>query len=305
MLRAVDLFAGAGGYSEAARQAGIEIVWTGNHNPTAVEYHAKNHPQAIHVCQDLHQADWTQLPKHDILLASPCCQGHTPARGKDRPYHDIQRSTAWAVVSCAEYHKEELVLVENVPAFRKWILYPAWRHAMESLGYSMAPFIIDAADHGVAQHRARLFLAFTRSKHPIQIKLEREEHIGIGSVIEWDEHAWNPICRPGRVDATLRRIQAGRERFGPRFVAPYYGSGSGTTGRSIDRPIGTITTVDRWSVINGDYMRMLQPSEVRTAMGFPRHYLLPRTRRAAVHLLGNAVCPPVAKKLLIALRAAA
>ncbi|MEX3960121.1 DNA cytosine methyltransferase [Trinickia sp. EG282A] len=304
-MKAVDLFAGGGGFSTGAKAAGVEIVWAGNHSPLAVQYHANNHPEAIHVCQDLHQADWTSLPSHDVMLASPCCQGHTPARGKDRPYHDKQRNTAWAVVSCAEYHQEYLVVVENVVDFIKWQLYPAWLQAMNALGYAVAPHVIDAADHGVPQNRERLFLICTRSKNPLRLSLPKRPHIGIGTVIEWGKHRWSPVEKPNRSQATLKRIAAGRARFGKRFVAPYYGSGSGTTGRSIDRPIGTITTLDRWAIIDGEHMRMLQPPEVIGAMGFPADYHLPPTRREAIHLLGNAVCPPVVTDLINEIKLAA
>jgi len=304
-LNAIDLFAGGGGFSEGAKNANVNIVWAANHNPLAVEFHALNHPGATHVCQDLHQADWTQVPDHDIMLASPCCQGHTSARGKERPHHDKQRSTAWAVVSCAEYHREQVVVVENVPEFRKWVLYPAWLDAMHRLGYACRPYLVDAADHGVPQNRERLFLVFTRSKHPLELNFAKHDHVGADQFIEWDAHKWSPIIKPGRSQATLQRISAGRAAHGRRFVSPFYGSGSGKTGRSIFRPIGTITTIDRWAVIDGDYMRMLQPSEVRTAMGFRSSYQLPRTRREAILLMGNAVSPPVATDFLSAIRAVA
>jgi DNA (cytosine-5)-methyltransferase 1 len=300
---AVDLFAGAGGFTEGAQNAGVEVIWCGNHNPQAVQYDASNHPGAIHVCQDLHQANWTEVPEHDILLASPCCQGHSRARGKDRPHHDDQRSTAWAVVSCAEYHREDLVVAENVPEFVAWTLYPAWEDAMRRLGYAVSPHIIDAADHGVPQHRVRLFLVCTRSKNPVNLKLPKREHVGVGSVIQWDQHSWTPIVTPRRVPATLRRIAAGRARFGDRFVAPYYGSGSGETGRSIDRPLGSLTTRDRWSVIDGDRMRMLQIPEAKAVMGLRESYLLPGTKRDAMQLIGNMVSPIVVTDILNAAQA--
>ena len=304
-MKVIDLFAGAGGFSEGAKAAGAEVVWAANHWPLAVQYHSANHPDAIHVCQDLHQANWGLVPGHDICLASPACQGHSPARGRERPHHDALRSTAWAVVSCLEYHRSSYCIVENVPEFLKWSLYPSWADAIGRLGYSLAPHIIDAADHGVPQHRTRMFLVLTRSKHPIKLTLPRRAHKPIGSVIEWDAHRWNPINKPGRSERTLARIEAGRREFGDRFVAPYYSNGSGLKGRSIERPIGTITTVDRWALIDEDRMRMLQPSELRAAMGFRKDYVLPETRREAIHLLGNAVCPRVATDLIQAIRLAA
>lgn len=75
-MKGIDLFAGLGGSSTGARMAGVDIVWAGNHWQKAVEIHAMNHPGAQHVCQDLHQANWEKVPKHDIMFASPCCQGH-------------------------------------------------------------------------------------------------------------------------------------------------------------------------------------------------------------------------------------
>jgi DNA (cytosine-5)-methyltransferase 1 len=301
----IDLFAGAGGFTEGATMAGVQIVYAANHWPLAVTYHSYNHPHARHDCQDVQQADWREVPRHDVQLASPACQGHSRARGKERPHHDGLRSTAWAVVSCAEYHRSEAVVVENVADFMKWALYPAWCDAMRRLGYAVAPHIIDAADHGLPQHRERLFMVCTRSRNPIQLTLPKRPHRAIGDIIEWDAHTWSLIDKPGRSPATLRRTAAGRAEFGDRFVAPYYSDGSGLTGRSIDRPIGTITTCDRWAVVDGDRMRMLQVSEAKAAMGFRRDYVLPATKKAAIHMLGNVVCPQVAADVLDALRLAA
>ena len=68
--------------------------------------------------------------------------------------------------------------------------------------------------------------------------------------------------------------------------------------RLIERPIGTITTRDRWAVVNGDQMRMLQVSEAEATMGFPANYLLLSSRREATFMLGNAVFPPAASGIL-------
>jgi len=305
-MKAIDLFAGAGGFSTGAKMAGIEVVWAANHWPIAVETHALNHPETQHICQDLHQADWTRVPAHDLMLASPCCQGHTRARGKDRPHHDASRSTAWAVVSAAEYHQPKVVVVENVPEFQGWRLYRAWEAAMNALGYILSPHTLDAADHSVPQHRRRLIIVGTRSRAPLRLHLVPTAHQPIRLALDFgDRPDWSPVTKVGRAAATLARIANGRARFGDRFVAPFYGSGSGQTGRSIDRPIGTITTLARWAVVDGDRMRMLSVDETRAAMGFPVDYRLPANKRVATQLLGNAVPPPMARDVLQAVREAA
>lgn len=298
-MEAIDLFAGAGGFTTGAEMVkGVRVVWCGNHWGLAVDIHSKNHPGVEHVCQDLMQADWRLVPRHDLQLAAPCCQGHTPARGKEKPHHDALRNTAWAPVSCAEYHRSPVVLIENVPEFMDWKLYPSWVDAMQRLGYSVSPHIVDAADHGVPQHRERLFVVCTRSKAPLELKLPKRAHRPVAGIIEWDEHRWNPINKRGRSLKTLARIESGRARFGDRFVFPYYTSGSGLTGRDLNRPLGTVTTIDRWAVVDGDRMRMFQPSEYRAAMGFPKGYMLPKVKRDAVCMLGNAVSPIVAADII-------
>jgi DNA (cytosine-5)-methyltransferase 1 len=64
-----------------------------------------------------------------------------------------------------------------------------------------------------------------------------------------------------------------------------------------------VTTKARWALINGDRMRMLTVPENCAAMGFPKGYQLPAQTHQAIHLLGNAVCPPVARDVISALAA--
>lgn len=300
---AVDLFAGAGGFSTGAVMAGCSVVWAANHWPAAVATHMKNHPGTEHACQDLQQTDWTTVPAHELLMASPACQGHSPARGKERPHHDAMRSTAWAVVSAAECHRPAVALVENVPEFTRWTLFPAWCSAMSALGYAIAPHLIDAADHGVPQHRERLFLVLTRSKHPLELTLPRRTHVPASKVIDFDRGGWSLVR--DKVPNTRARVANGRRSFGDRFVMPYYGSGSGLTGRALGRPIGTITTKNRWGIVDGERMRMVAADETRGFMGFPDTYALPAGVTEATFMLGNAVCPPVARDVIQAIKEAA
>jgi DNA (cytosine-5)-methyltransferase 1 len=71
-----------------------------------------------------------------------------------------------------------VVLVENVPEFRQWVLFPAWAAAMAALGYTASPHVVDAADFGTPQNRVRLFMVFTRSRAPLILKLQRRRWRG-------------------------------------------------------------------------------------------------------------------------------
>lgn len=307
MTTAIDLFAGLGGWSTGARAAGVQVLWAANHWPEAVKWHSANHPTTLHVCQDLHQARWEDVPAHDLLLASPCCQGHSKARGKasGNPQHDASRSTAWAVVSALEFHRPIASVVENVPEFLQWALYPAWVQAVQALGYQVSPHIVDCADLGVPQHRKRVFIVLTKSQAPLVLDLPKRPHVSAAGFLDFNAGRWSMIDKPGRAQATLDRVRNGRQSFGDRFIMPYYGKGSGTTGRDINRPIGTITTRDRWAIVNGDRMRMLTASENLLAMSFPADIQRPDNHRLTVHMAGNAVPPLAGQRVLEALQEAA
>lgn len=301
-MKAIDLFAGSGLFSRGAEDAGINVVWAANHWQVAVDCYAANHAVEPK-CQDLHQADWTKVPAHDLLIASPACTGHTPARGKDRPHHDADRATAWAVVSALECHRPSYGVVENVAAFTRWVLFPAWCHAVTALGYAISPHLVDFADLEVPQNRERVIIVLSRSKHPLQLNLPKFPHIPAAQIVDFNAGNWSPIRKPGRSPNTIARIERGRRVHGERFIAPYYSASKG--GRCLTRPIGTITTHDRWAVIDGDRMRMLSITEARRAMTVPDDYMLPSRHADAMELLGNAVPRLGAMHIFQALRAAA
>lgn len=101
------------------------------------------------------------------------------------------------------------------------------------------------------------------------------------------------------------------------FMAPYYGSGSGLTGRDLRDPAPTITTKDRLQLVTVEIdgaayvitdigMRMLQPPELFRAQGFPDDYVIdpvvdgrPLPKYAQVRMCGNSV-PPVWPRALVA-----
>lgn len=297
----IDLFAGAGGASKGAVKAGFKVLWAANHNKHAVECHAKNHPGTIHACQDLRQANWRDVPDHDVMLASPCCQGHTRARGIERTHHDASRATAWACVDCVEVKQPKFIVIENVPEFRRWRHYPRWWGCLEE-DYRLTENILDCADLGVPQNRVRLFIVGVHkkmSKTPVTINRARIPHTPVRSIINWNADGWSKVN--DHVENTVMRVRQGREQFGKNpFLLAYYGNSRG--GRSLDRPVGTLTTKDRYALIWGDWMRMLTVGECKLGMGFPADYWLPDAHSVSMKLLGNAVVPAVETYLLNQIR---
>ncbi|MHB0881635.1 DNA cytosine methyltransferase [Paenibacillus sp. SEL1] len=116
------------------------------------------------------------------------------------------------------------------------------------------------------------------------------------------------------VEEPIQTITAGGNHFGEvrAFLLKYYGSAD--NGQTMDGPLHTITTKDRFGLvtIHGvDYqivdigMRMLEPHELFAAQGFPSNYIIEvdadgkrYSKSAQVARCGNAVPPPFAEALV-------
>ena len=309
MLTAIDLFAGLGGNTLGAARAGVRVVWAANHNRVAVDTHEANHPGVAHSCQDLEVAKFSTVPDHDVLLASPCCQGHSDAKGVGKSDSEESRSTAWCCFTAASKKRPKAIVIENVPEFIRWSesddktkrgnVYRHWLALIMTIGpgYHFSSIELDSADLGVPQNRKRLFMVFVRkdvAKGPVSLPPPSTPHVPFSSIME-DRMgmAWNPVIT--KAERTRAFIARSSSMFAKRpFLVPYYSSTlKSGTGRSIDRPLGTVTTKARYALVDSTHkrLRMLTVGEYRAAMDFPSTHRLPSTQEDAIMLLGNAVTP--------------
>ena len=311
MMRVGDSFAGGGGTLVGAVQAGCEPVWAGNHDAAAVECLRRNFPGLRVDHADLMNFDWTTLPDLDVWMGSPECIGHTGARGKEMPHHDASRSTAWAFVQMLDVCRAigrslpRVLVVENVPAFRSWILYKRWRGCLRDLGYAIAEHVLEAGWFGCSAERARVIVVGVRGKRVPLLRWEKRPAVPALDVIDWHGGTWNPVegrARELAVD-THRQIADGLARFGDRFRIRYNGR-ERRAGVAQDprRPLGGPTTRDRFGLVrafNGrPEFRMVAVREYARAMGFPDSHWLPEEKDAALRIVGNAVAPPMARAVL-------
>jgi len=193
-------------------------------------------------------------------------------------------------------------MVENVPDYCRWQLYPQWKSCLESLDYVLSEKVLNSADLGVPQSRTRLFITGVHrsvSTNPIMVSAGSCPHVPAATIIG-DDGTWSLVNKPGRAASTLARIERGRATHGDRFLMAYFGQEKG--GRSLTKPLGTVTTRARYGLVDGDRMRMLSTAEYRRAMGFPETYRLPAVQKTAIHLLGNAVPPAMAKHVIEAIQ---
>lgn len=301
--RAVDLFCGVGGSSWGATQAGVTVVAGFDQWELAGRNHLTNFPTTKFYQGRLEEFDLRtvkkQVGKIDLILASPECTNHSPAKG-NRARSEESKDTAFQVIRFAELLHPRWIVIENVVGMRSWSRYAEFTKALAGMGYNVLDQTLNAADFGVPQSRRRLFLLCDREHVPVATTFPPVPRQNVQSIVNLgDRFGWSPLQTDRRADATLARAARGIDALGPKkpFLLVYYGSDHAGGWQALTRPLRTITTVDRFAVVKpsktGYFMRMLDVSELQAAMGMNGMQVVHGSRRERVKLLGNAVCPPV------------
>jgi DNA (cytosine-5)-methyltransferase 1 len=238
----------------------------------------------------------------ELVLASPECTNHSPAKGS-RPRSEKSRRTSSYVLNFAKKLRPRWIVLENVVQLRDWDGYGPLLNGLRNLGYKIQPQILDAADFSVPQTRRRLFVVCDRDRDPPAVVGKARKIRTAAEVVRLDG-PWpsRPLYSRDRAKPTLERAARAMSALGKGrpFLIVYYGSDGAGGWQALDRPFRTVTTLDRFGLVTWEgrdpMLRMLQVDELRRAMGFPSSYRLERgTRRDRIMMLGNGVAPPVMK----------
>ena len=279
ILKAADLFCGAGGTStgamRAARRLGVRLdLLAVNHWDKAVRTHELNHPTVRHLCADLNAVDPLKVStKLDLLCASPECTHHSNARG-GKPMDDQSRASAWHVLHWLDKTQAKALFLENVREFVNWCplsritkrpikrlkgtLFRSFVTSLEALDYSYEWRLVNAANHGGATARVRFILmALKRGRivWPDQTHAQGGENglkrwRAAREIIDWSIpgmsiHERGKYGRPPLKPNTLRRIEAGLRKFcGEAFIVCLRGTSAEQlplTALSVEDPLPTIT----------------------------------------------------------------
>jgi DNA (cytosine-5)-methyltransferase 1 len=300
----LDMFCGAGGSSLGARLAGADVI----HGIDAWELAARtfkdNFESATVSTREL--GPDSQPPQYirrgdvDLLLASPECTNHSPAKGA-KPRSEDSRLTSHYVLNFAKRLNPHWIILENVVQIRNWQGYSSLINGLRNLGYHVRSEVLDAADFGVPQSRRRLFLLCDRDRDPPHVASRAKRRRTAADAIHlggpWPSQ---PLYAPGRALPTIERAERAIAALGRRhpFLIVYYGSDGAGGWQPIDRPLRTLTTLDRFGLVTWDagepMLRMLQVDELKCAMGIPKAFRFEHgSRRDKIKMLGNGVCPPV------------
>jgi DNA (cytosine-5)-methyltransferase 1 len=184
----VDSFAGGGGASTGIEMAlGRSPDIAINHNADALALHAANHPETLHLSENIFKVDPLDhvAGKHvGLAWFSPDCKHFSKAKG-GKPVERNIRDLAWVIVLWAERAKPDVIIMENVEEWKDWgplietdkglmpcpdsrgQTFQKWCKAMRRAGYKIQHRELRACDYGAPTIRKRLFVIARRDGQPI------------------------------------------------------------------------------------------------------------------------------------------
>lgn len=293
----VDAFAGGGGASVGIEMAlGRSVDIAINHDPEAIRMHTVNHPNTLHLTEDIFKVDLQKYIKgHHVALmwASPDCTSHSKAKG-GKPRKRGLRILPWAVYKHAKEILPDVIIMENVEEIQQWgPLDPAGHPiperkgedyrkfitAMKSLGYIFDSRELVAADYGAPTTRKRWYAVFRRDGRNIIWPEPTHSKGGINGLEPWEPiYKYLDLWDLGKsifgrkkplADNTMRRIARGLEKFvfqnPDPFVVQVNHSGENFRGQGLDEPLPTLTSKHGFGLVTP----VVTPYMLRNNSGAP------------------------------------
>ena len=180
---AIDLFAGAGGMSTGANQAGIEVKFAVECDKYAASAYHKNHPHCEIFVGDircLSSKKIQQIPRGSngtVVFGGPPCQGFSYSNTRTRQVNNQSNWLFEDFVRVVEVWQPDFIVFENVQGITntaKGFFLNTILDRLDQLKYTLSYGILNALDYGVPQYRSRFFLIGSRTKRKIPLPQKTE-----------------------------------------------------------------------------------------------------------------------------------
>lgn len=281
--RFIDLFAGIGGFHLALHSLGTECVFASEINPyarkTYIHNHSKISPELFkknNFAGDIKLVDINTIPDFDILCGGFPCQPFSQA-GYKKGFEDSKEDRGnlfFDIVKIIKQKKPAAFFLENVRHIKnhdEGRTFAIVQKMLEDEGYSFKFKMVKASDHGLPQHRPRIFMVGFKGETTEESTFEFPEAEPLKMTMS--DIFGKPCNKP--IGYTLR----------------VGGRGSGLMDRR---------NWDTYAV--GDEVIRIGSKEGKKMMGLPADFEFPVSETQAMKQLGNSVAVPAvratAKKII-------
>ncbi len=287
-MRALELFAGIGGFAAAAGPD-VGVVCAVDHDEYAAAAYAANWPHPVRRW-NLASVRAPQLAAlhADLWWMSPPCQPYT-VRGLGRDLDDPRAASLLRLLELVEAVRPRHLALENVPAFDGSRAHERLHAVLDRAGYHIRERHLCPAELGLPNKRPRYYLV--ASQEPLA--------------------DWAPVVRhPVPLTAFLDPDPDPALRVPPELLARY---GDALPVTDLDHPDPQVycftRAYGRSPVYAGSYLRdaggirWFSPEEIVRMLGFPARFgfpaAMPRARR--YQLAGNSLSAPAVAAVLAVL----
>lgn len=311
---AIGLFAGVGGLCYGFQKAGFKILSATDIDPQNTATYQLNFPNTNVITGDIgslhgHDLNPSDVPV-DVVYGGPPCQSFSII-GKRRK-DDLRSLLIFQFHRIVTEVRPRYFVMENVPG----LLEPEsighlneLIEAFEEIGYSTVPYqVLNAADHGVAQNRRRLFLIGYREgempplyPEPLTVKRTCKEALGdledriFAETISGHECTNHTVevaarfltCRPGSIEK-----KSHFPKLNPDGQSPTLRAGTRHQGKKDGKVTGGRHTGMR--PIHYRFCRVLTTRELARIHGYEDDFVFAASKAQATLQIGNSVPPPLA-----------
>jgi DNA (cytosine-5)-methyltransferase 1 len=264
-LTFIDLFAGIGGFHLALHNLGAECVFASEWDAAARLTYETNFSKISptlftsgNFAGDITSVNKKAIPDFDILCAGFPCQPFSQA-GFKKGFADIRGTLFFDIAEIIRIKRPKAFFLENVRGLYSHddgrTFATIKRTLSEDLGYSFHHAIVKASDHGLPQHRPRLFMVgFANPDTEFKFPEKRKLKFTMSDVMK------------GQVDRDIGyTLRVGGKRS----------------------PIDDRRNWDGY-IVDGE-VRRLTPGEGKKMQGFPASFKFPVSDSEALKQLGNSV----------------
>ncbi len=305
MLKVVDLFCGAGGFSRGFKDEGFKIVLGIENLEPVADAFKLNFPEAQVILDDIKNVRGEDVlslvGEVDVVIGGPPCEPFTRANPRrmpnpiDRLYSDPIGSLVLHFVRLVGDLKPRVFVMENVPGIMEGELKEAIKYEFRRVGYEKVYFNVLYAEHyGTPSHRVRVFVSNIRIRgRPLGKRVRVIDAIG-DLPSPWEPHDipnHEPVPLPR---SKLKKIV--RLRWGEALIR-YKGSGEKVYTNLVRlHPYKLAPTVMGSSrFVHPFEDRLLTVREHARLMGFPDDHVFHGGRDVQFSEVGEAVPVPLAR----------
>jgi len=215
-MRAIELFAGIGGFRLGLQRSGISVIWANDIDAKCCAVYRHHFGDSSIVCDDICDRKG-DMPEHDLLTAGFPCQPFSAA-GKKQGIRDRMRGTLFAeIVEILEARQPAVFILENV---KRLLTMEDGQHfkvilsALTRAGYSIEWRLLNANCFGLAQNRERVFLVGKRNADWTDLSLEvfASDHSVLA--LPGELHISRSLFRSASLSELTQPLEKYRHRFG-------------------------------------------------------------------------------------------